>query len=37
MGLKIINCLAKVGRRWITVYLYAYSKGDGDDDLKIVE
>ena len=36
MNLKIINCFAKVGRIWIAVYLYAYSKGDGDDGLKVV-
>ena len=28
--------MAKVGRRWIIVYLYAYSKGESDDDLKVL-
>ena len=27
--------MAKFERRWLTVYLYAYSKGESDDDLKV--
>ena len=33
----MIKLLAKVVMRWITVYLYAYSKGESTEDLKVVE